>query len=326
MTPDEFAAQTAARWTKGLADWGQDGARIGAAEGRRRLRHLHARLRRRAAGLGARLARTATGPARRRDDARLGLDDGLGHPRPARHRRRSDQEPRAHPALDHPPAVLAGRALPRPAGPDRADPVAARADHRRAGRRDVLQGRRPLRPGDADQQPARRARVRSVDAGRAARCAAPARDAGGQAARVDLLDRPPVGLRADVLRDAAVERDGGVDARAVRNVVVAGHLLPGRDLRLLPARRRAAVEAPAPDAAEAGACGRARRRARHPEPGRPRLQGPVERRHLADRAPAGRPRQAAAAGRPRGRRRHRVVRPRQDGADDRRARQARLPR
>ena len=29
VTPDEFAAQTAERWRKGLADWGQDGARIG---------------------------------------------------------------------------------------------------------------------------------------------------------------------------------------------------------------------------------------------------------------------------------------------------------
>ncbi len=38
----------------------------------------------------------------------------------------------------------------------------------------------------------------------------------GQAARVDLLDRAPVRRRADVLRDAAVERDGGVDARAER--------------------------------------------------------------------------------------------------------------
>jgi hypothetical protein len=28
VTPDEFAAQTAARWAKGLAEWGQDGARI----------------------------------------------------------------------------------------------------------------------------------------------------------------------------------------------------------------------------------------------------------------------------------------------------------
>ncbi len=28
LSPDEFAARTAAEWTKGLADWGQDGARI----------------------------------------------------------------------------------------------------------------------------------------------------------------------------------------------------------------------------------------------------------------------------------------------------------
>ena len=42
------------------------------------------------------------------------------------------------------------------------------------------------------------------------------------------------------------------------------------------------------------------RAAGHPEPGRPRLQGPLERRHVADRAPADRPGQAARARRARG--------------------------
>ena len=44
------------------------------------------------------------------------------------------------------------------------------------------------------------------------------------------------------------------------------------------------------------------RRARHPEPGRPRLQGARQHRHLVPRPPADRARQAAAAGRARGRR------------------------
>ena len=69
--------------------------------------------------------------------------------------------------------------------------------------------------------------------------------------------------------------------------------LHGRDLRLLPAGRRAAVEAAAADAAEAGARVRPRRRAGHAEPGRPRLQGPRQHRHLAGRPAADRARHGA---------------------------------
>ncbi len=44
LSPDEYAKQQAELWKKGLAEWGQEGARIAAAEGGRRLRDLHAGL------------------------------------------------------------------------------------------------------------------------------------------------------------------------------------------------------------------------------------------------------------------------------------------
>ena len=55
-----------------------------------------------------------------------------------------------------------------------------------------------------------------------------------------------------------------------------------------------AVEAAAAHAAEAGARVRPRRRARDAEPGRPRLQGALEHRHLVARPPADRARQGSA--------------------------------
>ena len=75
----------------------------------------------------------------------------------------------------------------------------------------------------------------------------------------------------------------------------AGDPLHGRDRRLLSAGREPAVEGAAADAAEAGARVRPRRRARDAEPGGPRLQGPVEHGHLVPRAAADRARQGARA-------------------------------
>ena len=60
---------------------------------------------------------------------------------------------------------------------------------------------------------------------------------------------------------------------ADRHLQPARDRLHGRDRRLLPAGRESAVEGAAADAAQAGARVRRRRRARHPEPGRSRLQG-----------------------------------------------------
>ena len=75
----------------------------------------------------------------------------------------------------------------------------------------------------------------------------------------------------------------------------ARHHLHGRDRRLLSARRQPAVEGAAVDADEAGARLRHRHRAGHAEPGGPRLQGALERRHLVPRTPADRARQGVAS-------------------------------
>ena len=141
----------------------------------------------------------------------------------------------------------------------------------------------------------------------------------------DLLDRAPLRRRAHVLRDAAPERRAGLDARPVGHHQPARARLHGRDLRLLPARRRAALEEAAADAAQAGARVRRRRAAGDPEPRRSRLQGPLERRHVADRPPADRPGQAARARRPRGRVRSGGPRPRRAREAHLRARQPGLP-
>jgi hypothetical protein len=58
---------------------------------------------------------------------------------------------------------------------------------------------------------------------------------------------------AHVLRLAPPEPDAGVDALAVRHHEPARHRLHGRDLRLLPTRRQPALQAAAPDPAQAGA-------------------------------------------------------------------------
>ena len=131
--------------------------------------------------------------------------------------------------------------------------------------------------------------------------------------------------RAHVLRDAAAERRARLDARAVGHEQPARARLHGRDLRLLPADRRAALEEAAAHAAEAGPRVRRGRGAGDPEPRRPRLQGPLERRDLADRAPADGPGQAARARRPRGCIGPGRPRPRRAREADLGARQPRLP-
>ena len=148
-----------------------------APEGGRRLRHLHAGLPSGPAALDRQVLRRAAAPtssseadlhARARRDHR---DEPAGA---AGHRRRSDQEPRAHPALDaHRHHVAAGPGS-RSGRADPADPEAARAAHRRAGARIVLPVREALRAGDVAQQPAGGARLQRVDGRRAARHPAPA--------------------------------------------------------------------------------------------------------------------------------------------------------
>ncbi len=107
----------------------------------------------------------------------------------------------------------------------------------------------------------------------------------------------------------------GVGALAVRHLEPARAALHGRDLRLLPAHRDAAVEEADAHPAQAGAGVGPRRRAGDAEPSRPRLQGPRQHRHLVPGPAADRARQAARARRTGGRRRRDRggVRPAGDG-------------
>ena len=145
---------------------------------------------------------------------------------------------------------------------------------------------------------------------------------------VDLLDRAPRRRGADVLRLAPAQPDAGVDAHAVRHDQPARAPLHGRDLRLLPAGRQPAVEDAAADAAQAGPGVRASawcwpRRTRStsttrvsptPAPG-----------SSAGCRPSATRRACSTAWRARPRRRRPGLRPRGDGADPRRPRQARVP-
>ena len=113
VSPDDYAKSQAELWSKGLADWGQDGARI-------------QRLRDAAdfaiytpgsdAGLPVSVLGSFAPPADRSDAEALRRPDRRHRDRPAgaaRHRRRSDQEPRAHPALEHPRRGLGQRPVAR---------------------------------------------------------------------------------------------------------------------------------------------------------------------------------------------------------------------
>ena len=240
-----------------------------------RLRDLHAGLAVGPAALDHQVVRRALGRLHRRSgsDARARRDDGHESSGAAGHRRGPDQEPRAHPALHAHRRHVAQGPGSRSRRADPVDPEAARRAHRRDGPRRVLPGRQALRAGDVDQQPAGRARLQRVDGRRAARRPAPALHDGGEAARVDPLDRAPERRRAHVLRVAAAEPGARLDAPA------AGHDQPpraglhGRDRGLPAAGGEPGEQGADADAAQAGARVRRRHGAGHAEPGGPGLQG-----------------------------------------------------
>ena len=264
-----------------------------AAEGCGGLRDLYARERSGPAGIDRENAGSSGRRRRGRGAARSGDDDREQPARPARPRRRPGAQPRSHPSLHHRADGLEPRAGPRPRGADPADSGAAGGARRRDRPRVVLPGQGAFRPGDVAQQPARVAWLRRVDGGRAARRESAALHGRRQAARLDLLDRAPRRRGADVLRVAAPQPDRRVDAPAEWHDELARARLHGRDLRLLPACRKPAIQAAAAHAAQAGARLRRWHRPGHAEPGGPRLQGALERRDVVPRPPADRTRQGA---------------------------------
>ncbi len=142
-----------------------------ADEGRRGFRDLHARLDGGPAGVDPEvvLGAGAGRPGGRRDPARAGRLDDDRAADAARRRRRSAQEPRAHPRLDGPGRGLAEGRGPRPRGADRPHPESAVHEGRRRRARVVLSGQGPLRAGDEPEQPAGGAGLLDVARGRAAR-------------------------------------------------------------------------------------------------------------------------------------------------------------
>ena len=248
LTTEQFAAQAAETWKQGLAEWDQAPERIARFRDAVDSRDLHARAPAAASGLS--VLRSLAGPGAE--------SAGRCHARCAS---RSDR------------MVAALLAL---LGRD-ADPVKSR-DYHPAGahHRAELDERRQLdlmgliaaiqKPGfdklgafdletfyPAKERLELAMAVNSLLAspgfaawtrGRAAGCAAPAVHAGGQAAHRHHFHRASVGCRAHVHRDAGAERTGGVDAPPERHLEPARAVLHGRDLRLFPADREPAIQAP----------------------------------------------------------------------------------
>ena len=184
----------------------------------------------------------------------------------------------------------------RPADARRDDPAAADPQARRVRARPVLPAGRPHDAGDEAQRPARVAVVRGV--GRwaprstSSRCCTPptARPRCAIVTTAHLSDEERQFVTS--LRPVQARH---VDAPPERHHRPAGAALHGRGRRLPAADRQPADEEADHAADEAGACVRRRRRADDAEPGRRRLQGAVQRRHVDDRPAADRPRQAAPA-------------------------------
>ena len=295
---DDFAAAAGRRrGPKGLAGWG-----IGADRHRRAARAAStftiytpgsqrgraAEHRRLAAGAGRR--------RRRRDRRRR--DRGLRHrpARPRRHRRRPAVEPRAHPAVQPDPQRVDGRARPRPAdarrhGAAAADPQARRVRARRSSSRRRIARR--SRCGSTACSPRRRSRRGA--AGRRSTSTSMLRTPDGKprcaiVTTAHLSDEERQFVTTLVLSKLVTwmrRQSGTTDLRALLYMdEVAGYLPPTAD---------AADQEADHDADEAGPGVRRRRRAGHAEPGRRRLQGAVQRRHVDDRPAADRARQAAPA-------------------------------
>ena len=105
--------------------------------------------------------------------------------------------------------------------------------------------------------------------------------------RVSVFSIAHLGRRGtDVLRVAAPQPDRRLDARADRHLQPSRDRLHGRDRRLFPAGCEPAVETAAAHAAQTGPRVRRRRRARDAESGRSGLQGALEYRHVVHRPAA----------------------------------------
>ena len=113
-------------------------------------------------------------------------------------------------------------------------------------------GGRSFRTRDGAEQPACIAELCKLDGRRAARHSKDSLHAGRKAASRDIFNRTPRRRRTHVLCVAAAESGARLDAHAIRNDEPARDSLHGRDLWLLPAGRKSAVEVAVADAVETG--------------------------------------------------------------------------
>ena len=232
------AADAAAQWKKGLADWG-----LGPAE------MAELALAREAviftpgseAGVPLNILQSLDPPAvpvrlRGRGPARRDRRLRDRPPRPRGHRRRPAAVERVHPAHAAHRERMAGRARRQPGVADSGGGRPAVRKDGRASPGDRLPAQGAPEPHDGAQQPARLAGVRGLEGGRAAGRGAAAARRRRPPAAVDRLHRAPVRSRAAVRDRPHPEQGEDVGAPAERDFDAAGGRVHRRDLRLLPAR------------------------------------------------------------------------------------------
>ena len=236
-TPDVTPSQQAELWRKGLATGDRTARGSGAcarrptspstrpAARRGSRSRSSSRSRRRPRSCATTRSCSASGSA-----PRPRASSGSSGSRPTR------SEPGAHPPRDDPRGRVAG-AGPRLAGAHPADPEPPDRQGGRPRPRGVLPGEGPLRAGHALTTllaaPGFEAWLEGEPLDVAALLYTPEGKPRTRSSR-----SPTSRRRADVLRLALAERDAGLDARASRARRACAPRLHGRDLRLLPARRR----------------------------------------------------------------------------------------
>ena len=321
MSPDEFAAQQATTWKDGLAGWGYGAEQIAAL---RAATDFTIYTPGSQSGVPINIVGSLQVPAT--DDAEVVGDEIDGFVSGLLGLVGIEADPlssREHILLanliQH--SWSPGTSLDLPTlvghGPAAADPQA-----RRVRARPVLPGRRPHEAGDEAQRPARLAGVRGVGRRPAARHPVAAVRARRHGPLRHRHDGPPVRRGAPVRHVARAVQARHVDAPPERHDRPAGAAVHGRGRRLPAADGQPADEEADHAADEAGPGVRRRRRAVDAEPGRRRLQGDLQRRHVDGRPAADRAGQAAPARRhERGGRRRRRRRRRRH---DQRAGQARV--
>ncbi len=254
MSVDELAAATAKTWSEGLADWGQDAARI---ERFRSAVDIAIYTPGSTAGLPLTVLKSFAAPA----DAILADADALGEriaasvggllalvgveADPLRSREHILLSKILEKAWREKKDLDIGGLIRGIQNPpiDRIGVVDVESFFPAKDRMELAM---PL------EQPARLAQLCRLDRRRAARRRPAALHARGQAAAVDRVDRASVGRRANVLRHHFAQRDSELGAHAAGHFEPAGDSVHGRNLWLLPAHGQPAVQDADAHAAQAG--------------------------------------------------------------------------